>query len=299
MRIIRLLKLFMLRVAPLSAALLFLSSASPAEELKIGLIPEQNVFKQMKRYEPLGKYIESKTGIKIRFVVLSRYGNIIDNFKSMDLDGAFWGSFTGAMAIKKLGIVFIARPVEFDGKSAYQGYIFVRKESRINSVATMKNSVIAFVDKATSAGYIFPIAYFRENGVTDINTYFREHFFSGSHDAAIYAVLNKEADVGCAKNTIFERLAAEDPSVKNDLVIIAKSPFFPSNGMGLRNDIDQPTRAKLQSVLLDMENSPEGKKVLDEFGAVKFIKTSEDDYLPVFEIAKKAGLNLATYDYTN
>jgi phosphonate transport system substrate-binding protein len=108
------------------------SGLSHAAELKIGLIPEQNVFKQMKRYKPLGEYLEKKIGTKIKFIILSRYGNIIENFNKLELDGAFWGSFTGALAIKKLGIDHIARPVNLDGTSSYRGYIFVHKYSIID-----------------------------------------------------------------------------------------------------------------------------------------------------------------------
>lgn len=279
--------------------LLMFASQSAAEELRIGLIPEQNIFKQMKKYEPLGKYIEKKTGITIKFVVLSRYGNIIDSFNSMDLDGAFWGSFTGALAINKLDIDFLARPVNLDGISSYQGYIFVRKESRIDSAAKMKNATFAFVDKATSAGYIFPMAYFRENGVSNIDTFLKEYYFAGSHDAAIYAVLNKEASVGCAKNTIFDMLAQEDPSVKEGLVIIAKSPYFPSNGLGVVKTIASPVRKKLQAALIGMEKDPEGRKVLQQYGAIKFINTSTADYKPVFDLAEKAGIDLRNYNYNN
>ncbi|MDO8282965.1 MAG: phosphate/phosphite/phosphonate ABC transporter substrate-binding protein [Thermodesulfovibrionia bacterium] len=281
------------------AIFIFSTQSHAAEELNIGLIPEQNVFKQMKKYEPLGKYIENKTGVKLNFIILSRYGNIIDNFNSMNLDGAFWGSFTGAMAIKKLNIQPIARPVNPDGNSSYQGYIFVHKDSRIDSVARMKNSVIAFVDKATTAGYIFPMAYFRENGVTNIDSYFKEHFFAGSHDAAIYAVLNKEATVGCAKNTIFDMLAKEDPSVKNDLVILAKSPFVPSNGLGIKSNIAISVRNRLQAALLGMSKDPEGIAVLEKFGAREFISTTKEDYQPVFDMINKAGIDLDTYNYRN
>jgi phosphonate transport system substrate-binding protein len=276
-----------------------LASQSYAEEIKIGLIPEQNVFKQMKRYKPIGHYIEKKTGIKIKFTILSRYGNIIDNFQRLGLDGAFWGSFTGALAIEKLGVEHIARPVNLDGTSSYRGYIFVHKNSIIDSVERMRHMVIAFVDKATTAGYIFPVAYLKHHGVRNINTYFKEYFFTGSHDAAIYAVLNKEADIGCAKNTIFDALAKNDPRVKNDLVILATSPDVPSNGLGLKNGINPDVRDKLKTALLGMDKDPEGKKVLDSFGVLKFIETTEADYKPVFDAADKAGINLKTYQYIN
>lgn len=272
---------------------------SHAVDLKIGLIPEQNVFKQIKRYKPLGKYIEKKTGKKIKFTILSRYGNIIDNFNRLELDGAFWGSFTGAMAIKKLGIEHIARPVNLDGTSSYRGYIFVHKYSIIDSVDRMRNMTVAFVDKATTAGYIFPVAYFREQGVMNIDTYFKEYYFTGSHDAAIHAVLNKEADIGCAKNTVFDMMSREDTSVKDNLVILATSPDVPSNGLGLRKDITPAVRDALKQTLLAMDKDPEGRKVLKEFGIIKFIETTKEDYQPVFDATRKAGINLTTYEYIN
>jgi phosphonate transport system substrate-binding protein len=276
-----------------------LSGISHAEELTIGLIPEQNVFKQMKRYQPIGEYIEKKSDIKINFTILSRYGNIIESFKNKKLDGAFWGSFTGAMAIKKLGVQPLVRPVNLDGTSSYRGYIFVHRGSAIDSVDRMRHSVIAFVDKATTAGYLFPVAYFKDHGVNNIDTYFKEYYFTGSHDAAIYAVLNKEAEVGCAKNTIFEMLARDDPRVKDDLVILAKSTNVPSNGLGLRKGIATEIKQKLKRALLQMDGDPVGKEVLSNFGAQKFIETTEKDYAPVLDFAKKAGIDLKKYKYNN
>lgn len=279
--------------------LLMLSGISHATQLTIGLIPEQNVFKQMKRYQPIGDYIEKKTEIKIRFTILSRYGNIVESFEQKNMDGAFWGSFTGAMAIKKLGIQPIARPVNPDGTSTYKGYIFVHKDSVITGVDRMRHSVMAFVDRATTAGYVFPIAYLREHGITDIKSFFKEYYFTGSHDAAIYAVLNKEAEIGCAKNTIFDMLAEENPRVKEDLVVIATSPEVPSNGLAMRSNIATDIRLKLKKVLLEMDSDPEGKEVLKKFGAIRFVETTVDDYAPVFDLARKAGIDLRNYTYRN
>ncbi len=227
--------------------LLIFVGHSYATELNIGLIPEQNVFKQFKRYEPLGKYVEQKTGIKIKFTILSRYGNIIESFHKKKMDGAFWGSFTGAMAIKKLGIEPIARPVNLDGTSTYRGYIMVRKDSGIKNISDMKNKKVAFVEQATTAGYIFPMAYFKENGIKDIDTYFSEYFFTGSHDAAIHALLDKKVDIACAKNTVYEILAREDPGIKDKLVIIETSPDVPSNGLGLRKELAYGVKETLKA----------------------------------------------------
>lgn len=265
----------------------------------IGLIPEMNVFKQKERFKLLGEYLTKKTQVKVEFTILSRYGNIIDRFATQKMDGAFFGSFTGALAIQKLGVVPLARPVNLDNTSTYHGYIFVRKDSGIRRVGDMKGKKMAFVEKATTAGYIFPIAYLREHGVTDIDGFFSEYFFTGSHDAAIKAVLNRKADVGAAKHSMYDRVRRDEPRVDRELVIIADSPAVPSNGLCVRKDLDPGVRNSLRNALLGLEREPEGKKALEQFGALRFIETTAQDYRPVFDLAHQAGIDIRSYKYRN
>ncbi len=269
------------------------------ERILIGLIPEMNVFKQKERFKLLGEYLSEKIGVRVDFMILSRYGNIIERFQSEKMDGAFFGSFTAALAIQKLGVVPLARPVNLDNTSTYHGHLFVRKNSGIRNVNDMKGKRMAFVEKATTAGYIFPIAWLRQKGVSDTDNFFSESFFTGSHDAAIKAVLNGKADVGAAKHSIYDRVRKEDSRVDRELVIIAESASVPSNGLCVRKDLDPILRNRLRESLLNLGKDPEAKGVLVQFGAIKFIATTEQDYQPVFELAKRAGVDIRTYKYRN
>ncbi|MEW6108022.1 MAG: phosphate/phosphite/phosphonate ABC transporter substrate-binding protein [Nitrospirota bacterium] len=269
------------------------------KEILIGLIPELNVFKQMERFKPLAEYLTKKTGVKVNITILSRYGNIIDRFVSEKMDGAFFGSFTGAMAIEKLGVVPLARPMNLDGSTQYWGYIFVRKDSRIRTVGDMKGKKMAFVEKATTAGYVFPIAYLKEHGVNDINRFFSEYFFAGSHDAAVYAVLDKKADIGAAKHSVYDRVRKVEPRVDKELIILSESAKVPSNGLCVRKGLDDGIKKKLKEALLNLDKTPEGRIVLEKFGGIKFIETTVTDYMPVFDIAKKAGIDIKEYVYKN
>ncbi len=277
----------------LLAGILSFPSASRAEqkEFLIGLIPELNVFKQRERFQPLADYLSEKAGIKVKVTILSKYGGIVERFKTQKMDGAFFGSFTGATAIKELGVEPLARPVNLDGSSTYHGYIFVRKDSGIKSVKDMKDKRMAFVDKATTAGYIFPVAYLKENGVKNIDKYFREYYFTGSHDAAIYAVLNGKADIGAAKHSVYDRVKRDDPRVENELTILAESPKVPSNGLCVRKDLPKTIKEKLKNALLNIDKDPNGKVVLEKFGALKFIETKASDYQPVFDLIKRAEID--------
>jgi phosphonate transport system substrate-binding protein len=270
-----------------------------ARKLLIGLIPEQNIFKQMERYEPLMGYLHRKTGTKMELKILPRYGNIVGNFKSSGLDGAFFGSFTYALAHAKVGVEVLARPVATDNTSTYHGLIFVRKDSRIRTARDMKGKRFAFVDKATTAGYLLPLEYFQDNGISNYKGYLKEAYFTGTHEDAVHDVLNGKADIGAAKNTVFYRLAKENPRIMKELVVLARSPDVPENALALRKDIDASVRDQLKDTLLKMNLDPVGKKVLERFGARRFIETRNEEYDVIVKYAGDIHLNLSTYDYRN
>ena len=278
------------------------SSKTPKNDLKkltIGLIPEQDIFIQKKRYKPLLGFLSKELGVPIEIKILSRYGNIIDNFNDLGLDGAFFGSFTGAMAIQKLGVEPLARPLYIGGASTYYGMVFVKKGSGIRTAEDMRGKQLVVVDRATTAGYLLPLAYFKALGIDDYKIWFEEYYFSGTHEDAINDVLNGRADIGAAKNTVFYRMATENNQVSKELEILATSPHVPANGLAVKNDLPEELKDRLQRLLLGMHNSNRGREVLDGLTIEKFIETNEADYQPVLDYATNIGLDLNTYNYLN
>ena len=269
------------------------------QELLIGLIPEQNVFRQRERYQVLKKYLFDRLGITVNFTSLSRYGNITEHFSYEKMDGAFFGSFTYALAHRQLGVEPLARPVNLDGTSTYHGYVFVRKDSGIRSTADMKGKRFAFVERATLAGYLFPLAYFKAAGISNPHAFLGESFFAGSHDAAILAVLNREADIGAAKNTIYDQMSVENPRIEKELVILAASGVVPQNCLAVRKDLEPELKSALKQALLEMDKNDEGTEALRRFGARGFIETRDNDYEYLYKLSSQVGIDLKTYHYDN
>jgi phosphonate transport system substrate-binding protein len=274
-------------------------NSQPPQTIQIGLIPGGNVFKQKERYETITAYLSKKTGAKIELKFLSAYGNIIDNFNTLGLDGAFWGSFLGILACEKVGTEPLARPELTDGTSTYYGLMFVRKDSGIKNAADMRGKRFVFVDRTSTAGWLIPQYYFKTHGIDDYHSFFRETYFAGTHEGAISDVLEKVADIGAAKNTIFYHEAETNPRVLKELTILAKSPLIPVNCFCVTKHIADPLKYKLKEALLNMDRDEEGKEVLKIFRAARFIETSKEDFNLIFEYVDKIGLYLKDYDCTN
>ncbi len=264
----------------------------------IGLVPEENIFRQMERYAPIAAYLSEKIGVRVKLIILPSYGDIVENFSTGGMDGAFCGSLTYALLHEKLGVEVLARPVGLDGASSYRGIIFAREDSGIKKAEDMRGQRFAFVDRASAAGYLLPLTYFRGHGIKDYKRYFKETYFTGTHQDAIYDVLNRKADIGVAKNSVLRRLAAYDPAVANELHVIAYSPEFPETSLVLRRDLDSDLKKKLEDALLNMNTDPEGRNILQQFGAQRFVATRDGDFRPLYTYMGELGITLSNYDYS-
>lgn len=272
-------------------------NAATNGKVVIGVIPEMNLVKQMERFTPLGRYLEKKTGIAVEIKPLSNYGQLYEEMREGNIDAGFFGSFVYVMTRARLGIIPLVRPVNPGGKSTYTGMLFVRKDSGIRNPADMKGKTIVLVDPATTAGYIAQKEYLLSRGI-NIDTDMKIHW-AANHEAAIRAVLNHQADIGGAKDTVVRKYRGENRVFDTIVDIIAETPKFgvPDNTLAVRKGLDAATREKLKKTLLDMHRDPEGAGVLKRFAAVRFIATDDDDFKPLYNLVRKMKIDLQSYPY--
>jgi phosphonate transport system substrate-binding protein len=269
----------------------------PEAGVTIGLVPELNLFRQFERHQPLVEYLSHRLKQKIKLKIFKRYGEIVPAFVHGDLDAAFLGSYVYILAHFNAGVEAIAKPVNVFGRSTSHGLIFVRKNSGITNAGQMKGKRFVFVDKATTAGYLFPITYFKKFGIEDPNGYFSETYFSGTYEDAVYDVINAKADVGAVKNTVLAGLTAFDKRIQNDLVFLNRSAEIPENCFAVGKKINGVVRHKLREIILSMHMSPEGLTVLRNFGAQRFVEASDEDYTNMYEYLREIGIKIESYDY--
>ncbi len=285
--------------------------------LVIATIPERSVLRQEERYRPLIHYLYRRLGsqVRIRLKHLPSYEQVVEEFMAGKVNAAFFGSLTYALAQTKVGVTAIARP-EKNGVSQYRGLIFTRKDSGIKSWKDLKGRSLAMIE-ATTAGEIFPKLYLKKYGVDNLEAFLGDIVYVGSHDDAILKVLNGEVDAAAAKDLIFYKLAQEIPRLKEEISILATGFPAPENALTIRKDIDikcykchalrtgQQSEGKifhrgrwdglensLRRALLDLNDTEEGRAVLEQFGADRFVKTTDEDYRELYESLKKLGIDL-------
>lgn len=285
--------LLLLCLVPARAAQEAGTKAAGSGGIVLGLIPDENIFSEMERHLLLAGYIERKEAVKVRFTILSHYGDVVERFRSRNLDGAFFSSFTGLLAIDRLGLIPLVRPISAQTGPATQGVIIVRKDSGLRKIPDLRDKRAAFVDRNVPS-YIYMLSCLRQHGYR-FEKFFSDHYFTGNQDAVIYAVQDGRADVGFAEKNFFVKLAARDPMIMDDLQIIGSSPYLPDLVLCVSKSLAPGLREKLKSALVSMSRDPDGAAVLKKMGYTGFEEARASDFGPLKDLMKKAGIDARTY----
>jgi phosphonate transport system substrate-binding protein len=291
-------------------------------DLTIAVLPEQDLLAQEQRYGPLVDHLSRQLGLKttVKLKLLPNYGEVIKEFKANRVNAAFLGSLAFALARAQAGVEPLVRP-EKDGVSQYRGLIVTRKDSGIDDVSDLRGKSFGLVDKATTAGYVFPLLYFREHGIEKPEEFFRSIVYTGSHDLLFIKVFNGELDAGAAKDLMLWEVAKARPRIKDELNILAVSPPVPNNAFVLSGKLDFPCfhchkmvpssqtstavglprepeelKELISELLLKLHESPEGRKVLEALGADRFVKTTLEDLREVNKMIHQAGFSPTNYN---
>src|SRR5262249_15792127 len=123
------------------------------------------------------------------------------------------------------------------GSTTYRGLVIKRFDSGINSLADLEGKRVAFVDRKSASGYLYPRALLVGKGINPERS-FKETIFAGSHERVIAAVLLGPAHAGATCAGAVE--AAKFKGLPTfDLKILAETDPIPHDAIAVRADLDE------------------------------------------------------------
>ena len=72
----------------------------PANIIRLGLVPEHDIFALRKSYQKLAGYLSRKLQQPVEMVTLHTYEAVLFDFKERQIEGAFLGSLVAVLAIR-------------------------------------------------------------------------------------------------------------------------------------------------------------------------------------------------------
>lgn len=253
--------------------------------LKIGLIPERDIFAQRKRYRALCDYLEKHLNRSVQLVSANSYQAVLADIEDGQIDAAFLGSLVASLSFDRLGTVPIVKPEVSGGISTYRGVIFVRQNSAIKSIDDLAGCSIAMV-KTTTAGDLFPMFLLHERGLYDkVNQ--PKVAWVGTHDDVVMQVMLGNVDAGAAKNLRLDAMEKAHSGMR--VRRLATSNDVPNNALVLRKEVAQKLGPQLAEVLLAMHTDLKGREALALFGAVRFLPCNSLEYSAIYDMAESLG----------
>ncbi len=262
----------------------FLIGCNKENVLVLGFTPSAETEKIATTAKPLADILSKKVGIKIKTYLATDYTALIEALGSNKIDIAFLPPFGYVLAHEKYDVEIIAKAVR-EGKAYYRSQ-FVARKGEVKSLNDLKGKIWAYPDAASTSGYLFPKAYLIKNGI-DPDKFFKDRIQTGSHDNAILAVYNKEADLATTFEGAENRLLKEYNDIRDKLEIIAYTDNIPNDGIVVRRNLDENLKQKLKQAFLNLNNDENAMKILKEVYGWDGITTAKDsDYNVVRETMK-------------
>ncbi len=271
-------------VVSLTLALGVLAVASTAADkpLHLVLTPSQKPTDLLAAGEEFGQALGRLVGVPVRVTVASDYAAVIEALRNRTADLAFVHPVGYVLANREAKATIVARNL-WHGKSAFTSRIFVRADSGLRRLEDLRGKTIAFVDPASSSGYIYPMVLLIQRGLVqnrDPKTFFREVVFSGAHDASMRALQNGHVDAIASFDLAREQYLA-DPVERERVTWVAETEHIPEAGIAARAGLDPAMFARIRAALLQIQG-PAYAPLLKRLYEIDGFAPAEDrEYDPV------------------
>lgn len=269
-----------LRLALALAILACFGAPHPAraadKPLHLVLTPSQKPTDLLAAGEEFGRVLGELVGMPVRVTVASDYAAVIEALRNQTADLAFVHPAGYVLANREAKARIVAKN-QWHGKTTFTARFYVKKDSGIKTLEDLRGKTMAFVDPASSSGYIYPMVMLIQRGLVrnrDPKTFFREVMFAGSHDASMRALLNGHVDSIVSFDMAREQYL-KDPAERERIAFVAETPPIPEAGIAAREKLDAVTFAKVREALLKI-GGPQHAALLKRLYDIDGFEPAED-----------------------
>jgi phosphonate transport system substrate-binding protein len=261
--------------------------AQAAEVLKVSAIPDEAPTELLRKFKPLGAYLEQQLGMPVEFVPVADYAAVVEAIAAERIDMAWLGGFTFVQTRLKTGnavpLVQRAEDEQFTSK-------IISADPTVHSLQDLKGKTFAFGSVSSTSGSLMPRYFMLQEGIKP-EDFFSRIAYSGAHDATAAWVQAGKADGGVLNASVWDKLVAAGKVDSDKVKVIATTPPYFDYNWTVRGSLAPALRDKLQAAFLALDPAnPEHKAILDLQAASRFIATKAENYQGIEEAARAAGL---------
>ncbi|WP_300657160.1 putative selenate ABC transporter substrate-binding protein [Pseudomonas sp.] len=265
--------------------------AQAADVLRVSAIPDEAPTELLRKFKPLGAYLEQQLDMKVEFVPVSDYAAVVEALAADRIDLAWLGGFTFVQArLKTADTAHPAIPLVQRAEDEKFTSKIISADSAVHSLQDLKGKTFAFGSVSSTSGSLMPRYFMLQDGIKP-EEFFSRIAYSGAHDATAAWVQAGKADGGVLNASVWDKLVAAGKIDTDKVKVIATTPPYFDYNWTVRGTLDPVVRDKIQAAFLALDSAnPEHKAILDLQAASGFIATKAENYQGIEEAAQAAGL---------
>lgn len=283
----------MFSIKPLLLSIFFLLPVHlHARDFVFTAIPDQDETKLQQRFGKVADYLGKQLGIKVKYIPVKSYAAAVSAFRNNQVQLAWFGGLSGVKARDLVkGSEALAQGIEDE---QFETYFIANRATGLEASDVfptgIKDKVFTFGSKGSTSGRLMPEYYVRESFKASPKEVFKRVGFSGDHSRTISLVQSGAYEVGAVNYKVWLSEKQQGKIDADKVTVIWKTPAYPDYQWSIRGDVDdiwgKGFKEKVRAALLDM-NDPD---LLAAFPRSGFIPASNDDYLPIKNVARAIGL---------
>jgi phosphonate transport system substrate-binding protein len=262
--------------------------------LKLVMVPSTDSTKILSSMKPVAQCLEKETGLNFDISVPNSYIVAIEGMGSKKVDIAFLPTFGYLLAHEKFGAEALLKASR-NGETTYRAAILARSDRNIKTVSDLNGKKIAYVDPASTSGYILPKKLFLDSKVKPA-----QEVFQGKHDAVVTAVYQGQVDAGAVFynkpvdgkiKDAREKVKTQFPDIEEKVKIVTLTEDIPNDPIVIRKEVSAESKTKIakafQSCVSKLPDAFRGINNSDAFAVVK-----DSDYDGIRKTIKLLGINV-------
>ena len=261
------------------------------DKITIVTMPDENNPEAGGKNKKFQEDMSKAIGIPVEIMEGADYAVGIEAMKNKKLDVLLVSPMSYFQAKQRIAIEPLVTTTSM-GNEAYRTVFITKKDNdKINTLEDLKGTNFAFVDPASSSGYLYP----KYEIVTKLNLdqakleepnyFFKTVAYSGKHDSSVMGVAKGDYEAAAVAGQVLQSMDDAGLVKKDELKIIDETQDIPNAAYVIRKDLPEELKKKLKDFYINYDDKDYFKTFYKD-ETVKFVEAKDDDYEAVKDIIK-------------